>query len=325
MARVIAFGAVNWDTTMFVERFPRPGEEVSVTELQSVPGGTAGNVAVAASRILGKDNVGVIGAVGSDEIGARHFELFDEEGVLTEGLQVNSETFSGQAFITVDSSGENTVQTYFGSNHAVDARAASAYASSVTGSETVLVVTDPPYTAALEVMKAVRGKGGKVVWDPGVLLAEAARTETGKGTPGLVDWLVLNSVELDELESRYEGRWLSGSTSANPGLKLAVKMGSSGCALVVNGSKTAAEPVDLRAHGFSVANTVGCGDAFLGALAASLSMGSSDREALSDANLAGAFKATRKETRGSGTLAELVEFAERVGKPTPFQARRRGR
>jgi sugar/nucleoside kinase (ribokinase family) len=70
--------------------------------------------------------------------------------------------------------------------------------------------------------------------------------------------------------------------------------------------------VSLSSLGMRVVNTVGCGDAFLGVLSASLVSGFEVSEALKRANLAGAFKATRPETRGSPTGRELEEFAQKV-------------
>jgi len=57
--------------------------------------------------------------------------------------------------------------------------------------------------------------------------------------------------------------------------------------------------VNLKELGMNAINTVGCGDAFLGVFAASKSQGFEDKEALERANLAGALKATKPETRGS--------------------------
>ena len=58
-------------------------------------------------------------------------------------------------------------------------------------------------------------------------------------------------------------------------------------------------PVNLEELGLKVVNTVGCGDSFLGAFAASKAQGLDDIESLERANLAGALKATQPETRGS--------------------------
>jgi ribokinase len=59
-------------------------------------------------------------------------------------------------------------------------------------------------------------------------------------------------------------------------------------------------------------NSTGSGDAFLGALASYLAEGSNIIEAAKWANLAGALKATRYETRGSPTKSELLVAMERL-------------
>ena len=66
MSKILVCGAINWDTTLFVDKFPNPGDEVRVMKAISVPGGKAANTAVAAVKILGADSVGVIGMLGVD-------------------------------------------------------------------------------------------------------------------------------------------------------------------------------------------------------------------------------------------------------------------
>ena len=68
----------------------------------------------------------------------------------------------------------------------------------------------------------------------------------------------------------------------------------------------------LKKRGMSVVNTVGCGDAFIGAFASYKYLGFDDVDALVRANVAGAFKATRPETRGSPTRQQLEEMYERA-------------
>jgi sugar/nucleoside kinase (ribokinase family) len=68
VASLVVCGAINWDIGCFVERLPVPGEEVTVKHITHVSGGTGGNVAVAAARIMGAREVALIGALGGDEI-----------------------------------------------------------------------------------------------------------------------------------------------------------------------------------------------------------------------------------------------------------------
>jgi ribokinase len=52
MPNLLICGAINWDTTLFVERLPNPGEEIRVIRVASEPGGKGANSAVAAAKIL---------------------------------------------------------------------------------------------------------------------------------------------------------------------------------------------------------------------------------------------------------------------------------
>jgi sugar/nucleoside kinase (ribokinase family) len=64
----------------------------------------------------------------------------------------------------------------------------------------------------------------------------------------------------------------------------------------------------LERLGRRVVDTVGCGDAFIGAFAANKVKGQEDEEALRRGCAAGSFKATRKETQGSPTSYELDQI-----------------
>ncbi|MEM3670228.1 MAG: PfkB family carbohydrate kinase [Thermoprotei archaeon] len=317
MTNLISFGAVNWDTTLFVDSFPKPGEEVRVMKMSSVPGGTAGNIAVAAARILGGGKVGILGAVGSDQIGQRQIELFEREGVLVNGLQVVNSNESGQAFVTVNSKGENTVETFFGANHLLDPEKAVGYIRSEMEKNSVLVVTDPPLTSVEPVLKAARSMDAKVIWDPGVWISELAAK--GWRLVEFADYMVLNSVEYKSVfeSGRHPPEKLLAEVGAN--LKLVVKRGADGCEIHSDDGVKKIPSVRLEDHGYSVVNTTGCGDAFLGALGAALSLGLSDGQSLEIANIAGAFKATKSETRGSGTARELSGFSKTVGLEFPLE------
>src|SRR5256885_5541716 len=61
-------GALNWDINLFVKQIPRSGQEVVVEKIDRVPGGKGGNVAVAATRILGQGHVALIACLGRDDV-----------------------------------------------------------------------------------------------------------------------------------------------------------------------------------------------------------------------------------------------------------------
>src|SRR2546428_13504259 len=78
----------------------------------------------------------------------------------------------------------------------------------------------------------------------------------------------------------------------------------------------AVQNVDIEKLGGKVVNTAGCGDAFVGAFGAYKTLGKTDEESLQYANMAGALKGTRPETRGSPTRRGLENADRRDSRKT---------
>ena len=307
MVSLVSCGAINWDITLYVEQFARPGEEVRVLRIDRIPGGTGANVAVAAARILGPGEVAFVGAVGDDEMGGRHFEILRDEGVYTGALKVVKGVESGQAYIVVDESGRNIIHTFFGANLSLTPQdVESPETLRVLREARVVVVMDPPLETAFRLIKKSRQLGKTVVWDPGVYVDEGL--EALREGLKFVDYLILNELEYRELlQTDVPSEACRRLSEVNPSIRAVVKMGSKGAAVSWNrGLDTVyVEAFPLEKVGMKVVNTVGCGDAFIGAFASAKALGLGDEEALLWADCAGAFKATRPETRGSPTRSEL--------------------
>jgi len=307
MADLICCGAINWDINFFMDRLPRTGEEVPVNEIQRVSGGTAANVSVAAARIMGAGNVAFIGALGSDEIGETQLSILEAEDVDHSGVLVVEGEESGQAYITIGGNGENEIHTYFGANLCLTRQSLrDPERMSLIEGARVAVIMDPPLEAAEALAELCSGSGSTVIWDPGVyadLGIEAL-------SPALqhVDYFVLNHLEYENFMGTSDpgevGEMLSGEKS---GLKGIIKRGSEGSIMCGAGldEHLVVEAAPLKRLGMPVVNTVGCGDAFIGAFAAAKVRGLSDVESLRRGCAAGSFKATKKETRGGPTAVEL--------------------
>ena len=311
MAELICCGAINWDINLFVERLPRPGEEVRVKVIERVSGGTAANVSVAAARILGPGRVAFIGALGDDDIGVRQLRILEAEGVDHSGVLIVEGVESGQAYITIDERGENEIHTYFGANLKLTPdRLEDPQRRSLIEEARVAVVMDPPLETAERLAEMSKEAGATVIWDPGVYVERGLKALMG--VMRHVDYFVLNRVEFETLLGTSNPEEVAVRVAELRGdLKAIVKMGASGAALCSAGGVTHVPAVPLERLGLRVVNTVGCGDAFLGAFAASLVEGLSEGEALRRGCAAGAYKATRRETRGSPRRGELLKLLER--------------
>jgi len=315
LVKVVAAGAINWDINLFVRKFPKPGEESPVLRITRVPGGKAGNASVAAARLLGPGQVGIVGALGSDEIADTQIRLLGDEGVDTSAITRKMDAESGQAYIVTDDSGENVIHTYFGANSMLSPMDVSGrQVREMIESAAITVMTDPPEEAVAPIAKTAHEAGGLVVWDPGVR-AEAGM-ERLRRILLCTDYLFLNEIEVEYMTRVKEPAEAARRLSAiNPHLTAILKSGKEGCTMFGSKSTVRVPGINLSEWGLEVVNTVGCGDAFLGAFSAAKAMKRSDEDALHWANWAGALKATKTETRGSPTRYELEKWISRTGIP----------
>ena len=316
MGRLLVIGCINWDINLFLTRFPQVGEEVPVNKITRVPGGTAANVAVAASRLMKKQEVTLIGGLGADEVGRTQLSILEAEGINTSGIQIFPDQESGQAYILIDKNGHNSIHTYFGANRCISPQLIQdPLLKSLIKAAEVIVIMDPPINTALRVAELGHINDSLIIWDPGVYY------ELGIGTLSPIlaftDYFILNQVEyttlLETKDPKCMGQKLA---TVNANIKGIVKQGARGCTLIKNQGKSVRviPSVNLQDIGMKVVNTVGCGDAFIGAFAAAKVNQCGDKEALIQANYAGAYKATQEETRGSPTQAELVNLINKIRK-----------
>ncbi|MEM4309752.1 MAG: PfkB family carbohydrate kinase [Candidatus Nitrosocaldus sp.] len=301
-------GAINWDTTVFVDNFPKPGEEVKARKVISVPGGKGANTAVASARILGKGSVGLIGALGKDRIGEEQVRILEDEGVDVSCVKIFDHP-SGQAYILVDSKGENMILTYKAVNDMLKPEILDERPFSLAMDKAMmLVVIDPPLEFASSLINNARRCGGdnkRIVWAP-ALLTRFGLDALREGISN-VDYLIMNESECMILADAKDP--IQGFRSLTKlGKRMVLTRGSEGCIFHWDGKVAYIPSIDLDAIGLKIVSTVGAGDAFLGAFTALLLKGYGEIEALFMANLAAALKIAREETRASPYYDELLRY-----------------
>jgi len=307
MASLVVCGAINWDISCFVERLPVPGEEVTIKNITRVSGGTGGNIAVAAARILGAKEVALIGALGRDEIARRQIAALEDEGVITGGLDYIEGVESGQAYILIDSLGQNIIASHLGAN----ARLTPEHMNKAQVKQQLeecrgIVLTDPPLDVAEELIKLAKRRNIPLLWDPGILISP--NREALQSLARQAEVLFLNETEVNAL---------LGTDGLNTSLQklkelgfvnhVALKLGAQGAAMLEPASDTVIEvsTLPIKKLGLNVVSTVGCGDVFAGVFAAYYVMGDDLRKSLIMASAAAGFNATRPETRGGPERAAL--------------------
>jgi len=307
MISLVVCGAINWDINCFVERLPVPGEEVVAEYITRVSGGTGGNVAVAAARILGAKEVALIGALGRDDIARQQIGILEEEGVVTEGISQIAGEESGQAYILVDQRGENVIASHLGAN----ARLVLKHVKKIEVRRQLrecrgIVLTDPPLEIADELINVAKRHDIPVLWDPGILIGPNRETLLSLAREAEV--IFLNETEATALlgteKSDMSPQRLQKLGFGN---HIVLKLGAQGAVVLEPARGTLIEipALPLKELGLNVINTVGCGDVFAGVFAAYYVMGSSLGQSLIMASAAAGINATRPETRGSPDRAAL--------------------
>jgi ribokinase len=308
LIRTVVIGKINWDINLFLKRFPHKGEETVVKRITRVPGGKGGNTAVAAARLLGRGQAAIFGGLGKDSIGTEQVKIFESEGVVTSGLKACDDAESGQAYIAIDDEGANIIHTYSGANALITpGDLDDPVRRALICEAAVIAVMDPPFETAIRMARTAKEFGKVVAWDPGV--NSELGIENVRGLLENVDYLVANEHEVANLSgARNPVTGAKRLAAVNERLKAVVKLGGKGCAMYGGGRKEVLPSLDLSALRLKVVNTVGCGDAFLGAFVAALSEGLSDVDALKWGNCAGGLKSTRFETRGSPNREMLLKY-----------------
>ena len=309
MAKVLICGAINWDTTLFVERLPNAGQEIPVMRVASEPGGKGANTAVAAAKILGNNSVATIGMLGVDDIADRQLRILQDQGVDTTLILESDKLLSGQAYVIVDKNGENMILTYQAANLAftADFVESSKVLSAIEESGMVIVI-DPPLDVAAALIVNSKGRGKTVIWAP-ALLANYGFSVLEQYM-GDVDYLILNQQEAKSLTSIHDGIQACTNISNAISGKVVVTLGHEGCILCSGGKGKKISPFHLSLSGLNIASTAGAGDTLVGVFGAFKVKGFEDERALYLANIAAALKTTREETRASPTYEEIQRYVK---------------
>jgi len=324
MVSLVVCGAINWDVCCFVEHLPTPGEEVQIKHITRVSGGTGGNVAVAAARLLGTKEVALISALGEDDIAQQQVTALNAEGVITEGISHIPGEESGQAYILVDQKGQNVIASHLGANAELQPEhlnkpSVKRLLQNCQG----IVLTDPPLNIVTELINLAKRRKIPVLWDPGILVSQGWKILQSLAKQA--DTLFLNEAEATALFGTAE---IDISLQHLQELEFSnhtvLKLGAQGAALLepTTGMVMEIPALPLKDLSLDVINTVGCGDVFVGAFAAYRVLGTDLRKSLAMAAAAASLNATRPETRGGPERASL-EAIEQHSRNLGFVVRER--
>lgn len=304
MPKLLVSGAINWDTTIIVDEFPRAGEEVKANNVISVPGGKGGNTASAARRIL-DDTVGIIGVLGNDDIAKKQLDIFDKEGIDT-NLILRKDIPSGQAYVIVDKKGENIILTYKAANHMIkpDDIEREDFIESIDNAKMIIVI-DPPLQVADKLIDIAYRKHKRIIFMPALLTKEGL--DSLSDSLKKASFIIVNEHEIQALSDEEDVIKASTDLSDRFG-RIITTLGNKGCIFCYNKKVAKIPAVDLKLFDLKSISTVGAGDTFTGAFGAYLLRGFGEIESLFLASIAAALKTTKYGPRESPTYDEVKRY-----------------
>ena len=266
---VVVVGSANLDLVANLEHLPLPGQTLIASGYAEYPGGKGVNQAVACARMGAKTSF--VGCVGGDDAGVLLRSVLEQEGIDTSHLRTVGVP-TGRAFINVDSHGENAIVVVAGANAEVGIEDK----FFIPNSRVVLAQLEVPLETIAMAFSQARNSGAVTVLNP------APARVIPQSLLQLVDIVVPNETESGEL----------GGTKAlfNLGVNTVVTtLGADGASIETTSSTTHIDP-----HKVTPVDTVGAGDAFIGATCAELSRGASIEDAARMGAVAGALATTVK-------------------------------
>lgn len=268
---ILVFGSLNIDLTFSLPHLPVEGETVLAPGYLPGPGGKGLNQAVAAARAGAA--TAMYGRVGDDAFGHSLRRTMADEGIAADGVAIGRMP-TGCAAIAVGGDGSNIIMVGSGANG--EASQDQVPDAALTPGTTVVLQLEVPIADTVAVATRARAGGARVV------LNAAPAAALPDGALAVVDVLVVNEIEAAMLTGLADAdAALAVLAQAGCGAVVLTR-GAAGATAVAGGGRWTVPALPIRP-----VDTVGAGDAFVGALAAALDDGLDLPTALRRANVAG--------------------------------------
>jgi ribokinase len=274
---IVVFGSLNVDLLIPVERLPNHGETVIGPGYSFAAGGKGANQALAAARAGAQ--VRMVGRVGTDDLSAIALNDLNLQDVDL-SLVAKDEKPTGLAAICVEKRGENIIVVAAGANS--NARADQVPDNLLTPETMVLLQMEVPLEENWALVRRAKARGSRVMLN----VAPAAPVPTD--IVRMLDWLIVNETEAmlvaESLGRHRENPRAAASAVAEAAqTTVIVTLGGEGAS-----GFSADKIYDVNALLITPVDTVGAGDAFVGAFAAAIDSGGDLARGLAYGSVAGA-------------------------------------
>jgi len=288
---IVVFGSLNMDLVVRAPRFPQVGETIIGHTFSTFPGGKGANQAVACARLGAKTFM--VGRVGEDAFWKSLRLELEASGVHLQYVNVDRESSSGIALITVDQFAENTIIVIPGANGRINHIDIENLKKALDGATHLLVQLEIPLDMVLEAAQLAFNRSIPVMLDP------APAKDLPKDLYKVIDLITPNESEA-ELLVGFPIKTQQDAVDAsrlllNRGVKrVVIKMGSQGAFAADNHIEKFYPAIPVKA-----VDSVAAGDSFNAALAVAQSEGKSFEESVLWGVAAGALSVTKEGAQQS--------------------------
>lgn len=298
-------GSMMIDRVVRVAALARAGETVSAISTATYAGGKGANQAAAAAKCGA--HVRMLGRTGAD--GRFIVDALKNAGVRTRGIATHDD-FSGAATVMVAENGENAIIIAPESNTRITALDIERFLATAKQGEIVLFQNE---CSCLHEGIACAAARALRVW----LNAAPADANLGALRFEKLAGLVVNETEAQAMTGeRDPARALELLAARMPGGTVIVTLGAQGAIAAVGNARYA-----HRGFVVDAVDTVGCGDAFVGAFLAAICENIDMPMALARANAAGALAAMRVGAIPSLASRAEIDVAAAMAQGTRLNAR----
>lgn len=294
MADVVCVASFNADLVSRVARPPARGETLLASGFDIQPGGKGSNAAIACARQGAR--TAVLARLGDDDFGRMALALWAKEGIDARAVEIAPGERSGVAQIWVYDDGDNSIAVAPGAGAALDARHARDAQGLLRSARVVMASCEVPFAATQAAFELARAHGVTTLLNP------APARPLPDALLRLTDLLTPNQGELRALAGLDDVDAAAQALVARGPRAVVVTLGAAGCRVV----ERERAPMALPGHAMTVADTIGAGDTFTGALAAALARGEALDIAARWANAAAALSVTGQGAIGGMPTREAV-------------------
>ena len=289
MKKIVVIGSLNMDAVAHADHTPAEGETIMADFSGYFPGGKGANQACAIGKLGGE--VCMLGAVGCDDAGEALIKSLQRFGVDTSCLKHCEDTVTGQAWITVNAKGNNSIVVLPGANARVDRAYIDSVRAAIEAADAVVMQLEIPVDTVCYAAKLAKEMGKPVVLDPA-----PARADLPEELLACADYIKPNETELALLTGCSPAEYEKGARILlEKGVKnVVVSLGEKGVYCL-----TEKESFLSPARKVKAVDTTAAGDSFLASFTLALVQGQALREAIDFAQRVAAIVVTRPGAQDS--------------------------